>query len=482
MSLQKHGIESVSGVFSPVIKMDARAFIKVSVRSLGLRIPTSASAGAHPAYSCEIKLHNFPVQTAPVPLFFTDCNPTTKAYPNFRRNSSANSSSPNTNSIAASFYLDEAALHRLLHLTCFAGSSPCLEIVVLTGRQGPSCGLSAGKQIGSVKIRVCHEWAEGRPLEVHHGWTSIGKKKIEKGSRPATELHVVVKVEPDPRFVFQFDGEPALNSQIIQSQGSIRQPIFSCKFSRDRSARGGLDDAFKGWTISSNNDKDKGKKERKGWLVMIHDLSGSPVAAASMVTPFVPSSGSNHVSRSNPGAWLILRPEPGGLLRPDRGSVNSWCPWGRLEAWREQGLKGGLGCRFQLVPDGGGVNGVRDGILISETIICAHKGGDFLIDTGKGHSGASFSVDSPHSSGDFTFNMALSSLNGFVMSCSIQGKGRSNKKRIKPVVQLAARHVSCVEDAAVFMALAAAVDLSMDACQPFTRKLRKELSNAVSSM
>jgi hypothetical protein len=32
-----------------------------------------------------------------------------------------------------------------------------------------------------------------------------------------------------------------------------------------------------------------------------------------------------------------------------------------------------------------------------------------------------------------------------------------------------------MEDAAVFVALAAAVDLSMDACQLFSRKLRKEL-------
>lgn len=62
---------------------------------------------------------------------------------------------------------------------------------------------------------------------------------------------------------------------------------------------------------------------------MIHDLSGSPIAVASMVTPFVPSPGSNHVSESNPGAWLILRPANSVL------ASNGWVPWGRLEAWRE---------------------------------------------------------------------------------------------------------------------------------------------------
>lgn len=453
--------------------MDAKAFIRVSVGSLGLRIPVAsnaAGAGIHaaaPPCFCEIRLNNFPVQTAPVPLISAESNPSPNPNPK------SNSIDPNPHSIAASFYLDEPALRRLLRLTCFGTSSPCLEIVVFTGRHGASCVSSPGKQLGSFKIRVCQEWAEGRPFQVHNGWTIIGKRKTD-GGKPSAELHLVVRVEPDPRFVFQFDGEPALCSQIIQTQGTSRQPIFSCKFSRDRSSRGRLDDAFKGWTISSNSDKDKEKKERKGWIVMIHDLSGSPVAAASMVTPFVPSSGSNHVSRSNPGAWLILRPEPGG--------VSSWCPWGRLEAWREQGLKGGLGCRFKLVPEGRGVNGVRDGILISETVISAHKGGEFLIDTCKARPTLSSPIDSPQSSGDFTFNMALSSLDGFVMSCSIQGNGRSNKKRVKPVVQLAVRHVSCVEDTAVFMALAAAVDLSMDACQPFTRKLRKELSDDISSL
>ena len=105
------------------------------------------------------------------------------------------------------------------------------------------------RQIGSLKIRVCQEWSEGRvrSLEVYHGWTSInGKKKTECNSSKTdnAELHLLVKVEPDPRFLFCFDGDPVLSSQIVQTLGNCKQPIFSCKFSRDRSSRSGYEFLF----------------------------------------------------------------------------------------------------------------------------------------------------------------------------------------------------------------------------------------------
>lgn len=200
---------------------------------------------------------------------------------------------------------------------------------------------------------------------------------------------------------------------------------------------------------------------------MIHDLSGSPVAAASMITPFVPSFGVDRVSRSNPGAWLILRP----------GNVEgSWRPWGRLEAWRERGSTEGLGCRFELTAEGGGLAGMNNGILLAESVISAQKGGKFMIDMSNGGKSGTSSVNSPvsspHSSGDFSFiQWPFPACRGFVMSSTVQGEHQCSK----PVVQIAMRHISCMQDAAVFVALAAAVDLSMDACQLFSRKLRKEL-------
>lgn len=117
-----------------------------------------------------------------------------------------------------------------------------------------------------------------------------------------------------------------------------------------------------------SGEREKPGRERKGWMIMVYDLSGSAVAAASMITPFVPSPGTDRVSRSNPGAWLILRPH--GF------SVSSWKPWGRLEAWRERGPIDGLGYKFELVAD----TGLATGIPIAEATMSVKKGGQFCID------------------------------------------------------------------------------------------------------
>lgn len=286
-----------------------------------------------------------------------------------------------------------------------------------------------------------------------NGWIGIGKCKHEDG-KPGAELHLRVKLDPDPRYVFQFEDEMKLSPQIVQIQGSIKQPIFSCEFNRDRMSQ--LDPLNNYHSSSADGSElEMDRRERKGWKVKIHDLSGSAVAAAFITTPFVPSTGCDWVARSNPGSWLIVRPNP---FRSD-----TWQPWGKLEAWRERGLRDSICCRFHLlsdIPEGGE-------ILMSEIFLSAEKGGEFFIDTDRHVRAASTPVPSPQSSGDFA---ALSPVvGGFVMSCRVQGEG----KRSKPLVQLAMRHVTCVEDAAIFMALAAAVDLSIEACRPFRRQVRR---------
>ncbi|XP_057863728.2 uncharacterized protein LOC131071792 [Cryptomeria japonica] len=436
--------------------MDPCPFVKVLVGGLALRVPVVSKptrAGVHPwgiPCFCEMKLDKFSVQKTVVPLV------------------SADSPSPDVHNVAASFHLEQAEIIKLSQGSCLGGSKPRLEIAIYTGRQGSTCGIGLGKMLGKFSVALELGGCFEKVIVFHSGWVSIGKGG---DSKPGTQLHLNVRAEPDPRFVFHFDGEPECSPQIFQIQDSIRQPIFSCKFSHERNSRSRqlqFDHSNRSWLGSFGSSRERDRKERKGWLIMIHDLSGYPVAAASMITPFVPSSGTDKVSRSNPGAWLILKP----------GNMDdSWRPWGRLEAWRERGNNEGLGFRFELLAEGGGLVGTNNGILLAESVISSQKGGKFLIDmsTGKlGTSSVNSPVPSPQSSGDFSYNpwpFPPSAYRGFVMSSTVQGEHQSSR----PVVQIARRYVTCMQDAALFVALAAAVDLSMDACQLFSRKLRKEL-------
>ncbi|KAI4356171.1 hypothetical protein L6164_000215 [Bauhinia variegata] len=432
--------------------MDPQAFIRLSIGSLGLRFPElglntekSGYRGLSSPCVCEIRLRGFPVQTTSVPLI------------------SPAEVLPDPQNIASCFYLEESDLKALLAPGCFYNPHACLEIAVFTGRKRSHCGVGLKRQqIGIFKMQVGPEWGEGRPIILFSGWIGIGKNKQESG-KPGAELHLRVKLDPDPRYVFQFEDITMLSPQIVQLQGSIKQPIFSCKFSKDRVSQ--IDQLSTYWSGSadSSSDLEAERRERKGWKVKIHDLSGSAVAAAFITTPFVPSSGCDWVARSNPGAWLIVRPD---VCIPE-----SWLPWGKLEAWREPGLRDSVCCRFRLLSE------AQEGeLLMSNIHINAEKGGEFFIDTDKQmktETTAASPIPSPQSSGDFG---ALSpALGGFVMSCRVQGEGRCSK----PLVQLAMRHVTCVEDAAIFMALAAAVDLSIEACRPFRRKIRRGFRHSI---
>ncbi|KAK4416152.1 hypothetical protein Salat_2722600 [Sesamum alatum] len=413
--------------------MDPQAFIRLSIGSLGLRLPATAltapKSGTHAFSSpcmCEIRLRGFPVQTTPVPVI------------------SSPEATPDSHSTACSFYLKKSDLKALMAPGCFYASSSCLEILVFTGRKDTHCGVGIRRQqIGTFKLDVGPEWGEGRPIILFNGWIGIGRNRQESRT-PLAELHLTVKLDPDPRFVFQFEDETTLSPQIVQLQGTTKQPIFSCEFSRDRVSLG---------SSSSNGfSTEIERRERKGWKVKIHDLSGSAVAAAFITTPFVPSTGCDWVAKSNPGAWLIVRADP---CRSE-----SWQPWGKLEAWRERrGVRDSVCCRFHLLSDRheGGE------LLMSEILINAEKGGEFFIDTDRPVPDMATPVPTPQGSGDLA---ALSPVSGgFVMSCRVQGEGKCSK----PLVQLAMRHVTCLEDAAIFMALAAAVDLSIEACRPFRR-------------
>ncbi|XP_010549738.1 PREDICTED: uncharacterized protein LOC104820818 [Tarenaya hassleriana] len=428
--------------------MDPQAFTRLSVGSLGLRIPKTILGSSLKSWvqalssqcSCDIKLPGFPVQATPIPLM------------------SSPDATPDGNSVPSSFYLEESDLRALLTPRCFYSPHACLEIVVFIGKRGSHGGVGVKRQqIGKFKLDVGPEWGEGKPVILFNGWIGIGKNKGDS-TKPGPELHLRVKLDPDPRFVFQFEDITTLSPQIVQLRGSVKQPIFSCEFSRDRVSHG---DPLSGYcsSLGDVSELEAERRERKGWKVKIHDLSGFAVAAAFITTPFVPSTGCDWVTKSNPGAWLVVRPDP---CRPD-----SWQPWGKLEAWRERGLQDSICCRFHLLSNWQG-----DGdVLMSEVLISAEKGGDFVIDMDRQMlTTAGTPVPSPQSSGDFSGLGPSGQGGGFVMSCRVQGEGKSSK----PVVQLAMRHIMCVEDAAIFMALSAAVDLSIVACKPFRRTGRSQ--------
>lgn len=421
--------------------MDPCPFVRVLVGNLALRMPVAppaagAGAGVHPFPSpcyCKIRLGKMPCQTAPAPLVPSDA--------------ASGEQSP-SGALAAAFHLSKPDLEWFARKPSLFSPSrgATLKVSVYAGRKGSACGRLLGKATISLDLKG----AEAKPAVLHSGWIPVGKGKAKAA---AAQLSLTVRAEPDPRFVFEFDGEPECSPQVMQvGAGMMRQPMFTCKFA-----------------CRTNSDLRRPPAaaaahaaERKGWSVTVHDLSGSPVALASMVTPFVASPGTDRVSRSNPGAWLILRPAGDG----------AWEPWGRLECWRERGGAGSsdsLGYRFDLL-----VPGVDHSVPIADATIAASKGGKFALDLTSAQplSRGGTPGCSPRGSGDFS-QWPLGNYRGFVMSAAVQGEGKCSK----PTVEVGVAHVGCAEDAAAFVALAAAVDLSMDACRLFSHKLRKELSH-----
>ncbi|CAM0882798.1 unnamed protein product [Alopecurus aequalis] len=431
--------------------MDPCAFVRLTVGQLLLKLPpvprpSSGAAGVHPSTSpcfCTVRLHDQPsslARTAALPL--------------------ANACFPGGAGGPVVLSLDAAAVQRL------SGRAAELVFTVHAGKPTGStgCGVGARRALGRVRVAVdVTRAAAGETVVARDGWVDVGKP----GSSTRAQIHMFVRAEPDPRYVFQFGGEPECGPVVYQvpgggAGGGQRQPVFTCRFNAGRRAATARTRSLtsessmtrspsrrvRSWlsTLHGDGDARARRDQRKGWMVTIHDLSGSPVAAASMVTPFVPSPGSGRVSRANPGAWLILQPTGAG--------ASSWKPWARLEAWRERGPVDALGYRLELVFDSGPV---ECAVPIAESSISAKRGGQFVIDP------ATF----PDGDGAGVWPFA----GGFVMGSTVEGEGKASR----PTVQVGVQHVACMGDVAVFVALSAAVDLCMDACKLFSHRLRKEL-------
>ncbi|OMO82757.1 hypothetical protein CCACVL1_11771 [Corchorus capsularis] len=194
--------------------MDPCPFVRLIVESLALKLPQAtkpAGSGVYPTTTpcfCKLRLKNFPSQTALLPL-----------------NNSSGDSPPDSSTSAAGFHLDAMTLRRL------SGKPVTLRIEVYTGRMGRTCGVSCGKLLGRVQVSVDLGVSQTKPSVFQNGWMKLGSET----DKPTAKLHLTVRAEPDPRFVFQFGGEPECSPVVFQIQGNIRQPVFSCKFSADRS-------------------------------------------------------------------------------------------------------------------------------------------------------------------------------------------------------------------------------------------------------
>ncbi|KAI4367539.1 hypothetical protein MLD38_023268 [Melastoma candidum] len=428
--------------------MDPCPFLRILVGNLALKLPPSDRRRL--AFFCRVKVKGLPPKESAISVLSSE-------------EQFATVSAPGASvALAAVFSLDKSEVDRLV-----VSQKGYVKVEVYKGGKGlaRSCGFGgSGKLLGKVKVPVDLKKAAG---ESKSGWVGLGRKGSGGG-----EVHVSVRTEADPRFVFRFEKEPECSPLVYQVQGSVKQPVFTCKFSFrntgvDRSRSSLSETSTSSSCIPSlTKEQDRQWKERKGWSVTIHDLSGSPVAAASMVTPFVPSPGTDRVSRSNPGAWLVLRPGYG-----------TWKPWGRLEAWCDRGPND-LSYRFELLPD---TSAPYAAVATAASTVSIRSGGKFTLDTTTGVSPASSpgsSMDlgtaSWSGSGSEPGPGALSHLTpaGFVMSAAMGGV---DERGTGPEVEVGVQNVTCTEDAAAFVALGAALDLSMDACRLFSQKLRTEL-------
>lgn len=186
--------------------------------NLALKFPVAAKparTAVHPSSSpcfCTIKLKKFPVQSAVVPYI----PPESTNFPD------ANSQAP-----AATFHLTKSDLDRLTGKSSLFSTSkkPQLKISVYSGRRGATCGVSSGRLLGKISVPLDLAAAESRASVFHNGWINVGNES------KSAQFHLNVQAEPDPRFVFQFDGAPECSPQVFQIRGNIRQPVFTCKFS-----------------------------------------------------------------------------------------------------------------------------------------------------------------------------------------------------------------------------------------------------------
>lgn len=177
--------------------MDPSPFLRIAIGNLAVKLPDEQNQPAH--LDCKFKLKGFPTQVSTIQPFVQQLILDKR--------------------IHASFSLNKADLEK-------SGKTCCLRIEICAPKdKGIGCGyLNGGKLLGSVLVPLDSKVLEmngRRGVVIQNGWVLVG----------AALLHLNVKAEHDPRFVFQFGGEPECSPQVFQVKGNVKQPVFTCIFS-----------------------------------------------------------------------------------------------------------------------------------------------------------------------------------------------------------------------------------------------------------
>lgn len=203
--------------------MDPCPFVRLTIESLSLKLLHSPTkplplSGVHPSTTpcfCKIRIQSFPSRIALLPL------------------SSSSSLSSQSQSQSTTFHLDSTALLRL------SAKPLTLSISVYNGPMGRNCGVPTANLLGRVVLPIQLPTSLSSSNTFHNGWFKLCGNR-EPDPKPSHMLHLLVRSEPDPRFVFHFGGEPECSPVIFQIQENIKQPVFSCKFTADRNYRSQL--------------------------------------------------------------------------------------------------------------------------------------------------------------------------------------------------------------------------------------------------
>ncbi|KAL0376037.1 UNVERIFIED_CONTAM: hypothetical protein Scaly_0721300 [Sesamum calycinum] len=207
--------------------MDPCSFVRIVIGNLALKFPERSHLSSLSFY-CKFKLKGFPTQVSDVTFLAAESDAVESR-------------------IQACFSLRKPELEKLVDKS---SKFSCLKMEVYRRSRGgsSSCGfVKSGKLLGCVALQldlksVLESNGNNRGFLIQNGWILVGG--------PDVKLHLNVRAEPDPRFVFQFDGEPECSPQMADRKHSS----ISC--------------------FSSSN-HEQPLKERKGWSNIPY-LSGSP--------------------------------------------------------------------------------------------------------------------------------------------------------------------------------------------------------------